>query len=240
MKKLCSQRNGKLKNILFVLLLQVIAFAASSQVRISGKITGPDGAALPGISVVVRNTNFGTTTDADGNYQFSADLKQGNYTIDFTGVGFKSTSSALQVGSASTYTSNAQLSEDVLKLDEVVVTGVSAGTTRKQLGSYVSTVKADQLTKGATGNVLAALQGKTAGAQIIQNSGDPAGGISVRLRGISSVNSSSEPLYIVDGVIVNNATNRVTIHQQTMMALNSSEQLVKTVFRILIQQILRG
>jgi TonB-linked SusC/RagA family outer membrane protein len=210
MKKLCLQRNGKLKNILFVLLLQVIAFAASSQVRISGKITGPDGAALPGISVVVRNTNFGTTTDADGNYQFSADLKQGNYTIDFTGVGFKSTSSALQVGSASTYTSNAQLSEDVLKLDEVVVTGVSAGTTRKQLGSYVSTVKADQLTKGATGNVLAALQGKTAGAQIIQNSGDPAGGISVRLRGISSVNSSSEPLYIVDGVIVNNATNRVT------------------------------
>ncbi|HEU4609542.1 MAG TPA: TonB-dependent receptor plug domain-containing protein, partial [Chitinophagaceae bacterium] len=62
----------------------------------------------------------------------------------------------------------------------------------------------------ATGNVLAALQGKTAGAQIIQNSGDPAGGISVRLRGISSINSSSEPLYIVDGVIVNNATTRVT------------------------------
>ena len=55
---------------------------------------------------------------------------------------------------------------------------------------------------------LAALQGKTAGAQIIQNSGDPGGGISVRLRGISSISSSSEPLYIVDGVIVNNATNK--------------------------------
>ena len=84
------------------------------------------------------------------------------------------------------------------------------GTTRKQLGSYISTVRGDELTKGATGNVLAALQGKTAGAQIIQNSGDPAGGISVRLRGISSISSSSEPLYIIDGVIVNNATNRVT------------------------------
>ncbi|HAI82448.1 MAG TPA: SusC/RagA family TonB-linked outer membrane protein, partial [Chitinophagaceae bacterium] len=76
--------------------------------------------------------------------------------------------------------------------------------------SYVSTVKADDLNKGAAGNVLQALQGKTAGAQIVQNSGDPAGGLSVRLRGISSVLSSSEPLYIVDGVIVNNATNRVT------------------------------
>lgn len=87
---------------------------------------------------------------------------------------------------------------------------LSEGTTRRQLGSYVSSVKAEDLNKGATGNVLAALQGKTAGAQISQNSGDPAGGISVRLRGISSISSSSEPLYIIDGVIVNNGTNRVT------------------------------
>jgi TonB-dependent SusC/RagA subfamily outer membrane receptor len=114
------------------------------------------------------------------------------------------------VGSENSYTSNISLAEDALKLDEVVVTGVSAGTTRKQLGSYISTVKGDQLNKGATSNVLGALQGKTAGAQIIQNNGDPGGGFSVRLRGISSISSSSEPLYIIDGVIINNATNRVT------------------------------
>ena len=102
------------------------------------------------------------------------------------------------------------MAQDALNLDEVVVTGTSSGTTRRQLGSYISSVNADELSKGGSGNVLAALQGKTAGAQIIQNSGDPAGGISVRLRGISSISSSSEPLYIVDGVIVNNATNRVT------------------------------
>ncbi|MDQ6757059.1 MAG: SusC/RagA family TonB-linked outer membrane protein, partial [Bacteroidota bacterium] len=94
-------------------------------------------------------------------------------------------------------------------------TGTSQGTTMKQLGNYVSTVKAEQLNKGASGNVLQALQGKTAGAQIIQNSGDPAGGMSVRLRGISSVLSSSEPLYIIDGVIVNNATTRVTNTQNS-------------------------
>jgi TonB-dependent SusC/RagA subfamily outer membrane receptor len=92
----------------------------------------------------------------------------------------------------------------------VVVTGTSAGTTRRQLGSYISTVRAEDLSKGAATNALQALQGKTAGAQITQNSGDPAGGLSVRLRGISSISSSSEPLYIVDGVIVNNATTRVT------------------------------
>ncbi len=61
-----------------------------------------------------------------------------------------------------------------------MITGASIGTTRKQLGSYVSSVKADELSKGATANVLSALQGKTAGAQITQNSGDPAGGMSVK------------------------------------------------------------
>jgi len=126
----------------------------------------------------------------------------------------------LQVGSADSYTVNVTLGEDALGLEEVVVTGTSEGTTRKQLGSYISTVKADQLNKGATGNVLAALQGKTAGAQIVQNSGDPAGGISVRLRGVGSVNSSSDPLYIVDGVIVNNATTRVTNTQNSYDGTN--------------------
>jgi TonB-dependent SusC/RagA subfamily outer membrane receptor len=181
-----------------------------AQVRITGKVTGPDGKGVPAISVQVRNTTIGTITDADGNYTLNAELKPGNQTLEFTGVGYKSTSQTITVGTATTYSANAQLTEDALNMEEVVVTGVSAGTTRRQLGSYVSTVRGDDLTKGATGNVLAALQGKTAGAQIIQNNGDPAGGISVRLRGISSINSSSEPLYIVDGIIVNNSTTRVT------------------------------
>jgi TonB-dependent SusC/RagA subfamily outer membrane receptor len=181
-----------------------------SQVKLSGKVTGSDGKGIPSISVVVSNTSFGGATDGDGNYNFTADLKPGTYTLQFSGVGFKTKSQTLTVASESAYTSDISLEEDALKLDEVVVTGVSAGTTRKQLGSYISTVKGDDLTKGATSNVLGALQGKTAGAQIVQNSGDPGGGFSVRLRGISSISSSSEPLYIVDGVIVNNATTRVT------------------------------
>jgi TonB-linked SusC/RagA family outer membrane protein len=201
---------SKWKLLLFFIMASLPAIASQAQVKISGKATGKEGKGLPGISVLVRGTSFGTATDADGNYTLNADLKPGDYTLDFSGVGFKTLSSALKVGSAATYTADASLTDDALGLDEVIVTGVSAGTTRKQLGSYVSTIKAEDLNKGATGNVLAALQGKTAGAQIIQNSGDPAGGISVRLRGISSISSSSEPLYIVDGVIVNNATNRVT------------------------------
>ncbi|MBE7172761.1 MAG: SusC/RagA family TonB-linked outer membrane protein [Williamsia sp.] len=182
----------------------------AAQIRVSGAVTGPNGEGLPGITVAIANSGVGAATDANGKYSFTTNLPAGNYTLQFSGVGFKSGEASLRIGSGQSYVVNSQLTTDALGLDEVVVTGTSQGTTRRQLGSYISTVKADELTKGATGNVLAALQGKTAGAQIIQNSGDPGGGISVRLRGISSVGSSSEPLYIVDGVIVNNATSRVT------------------------------
>jgi TonB-linked SusC/RagA family outer membrane protein len=202
---------SKYKLLGLFLFMNLFALAAVAQVKISGKVTDTKGKGISGVSVTVKNSNTGTTTNADGTYLLSGVLKAGKNTVVFSAVGYKSAEENLTiVTSVSDYDANAQLSADALGMDEVVVTGTSAGTTKKQLGSYISIVKADQLTKGATGNVLAALQGKTAGAQISQNSGDPAGGISVRLRGISSVSSSSEPLYIVDGIIVNNATNRVT------------------------------
>ena len=201
----------KCNGISFVLLLQLLVVTATAQMKVSGKVSGVDGKGIPSVSVQIRSTTIGTITDENGNYYLSAVLKQGIFILDFTGVGIKTFSKSFSYdGNNASLSYDVVLEEDIMKMDEVVVTGVSAGTTRKQLGSYISTVKADQLTKGATGNVLAALQGKTAGAQIIQNSGDPSGGMSVRLRGISSISSSSEPLYIVDGVIVNNATTRVT------------------------------
>jgi TonB-linked SusC/RagA family outer membrane protein len=146
----------------------------------------------------------------DGVYTINAALQPGNYVLVFTGIGFAQKEGSVTVGSATAYVLNQQLSTSVSKLDEVVVTGTSQGTTRKQLGSYISSVKAAELSKGATGNVLAALQGKTAGAQVTQNSGDPAGGISVKLRGISTISGSTDPLYIIDGVIIDNSTTRVT------------------------------
>lgn len=210
MSNYISKWQGISKMLGLFLVLNLFAFAASAQVKISGKVTDKKGDAVPGVSVSIKNENNGTSTNADGSYQFFANLKSGKHILVFSGVGFKSMEQTITVNGTAEVTANASLQNDVLGMDEVIVTGTSTGTTRKQLGSYISTVKADQLTKGATGNILAALQGKTAGAQITQNSGDPSGGISVRLRGISSISSSSEPLYIVDGVIINNATTRVT------------------------------
>lgn len=210
MKKINFRWLNKWVALTVLFLIMVGSLTSEAQIRINGKVTNNNGQGIIAVSVSIRNTILGTATDGDGNYVLTASLKPGAYTLRFSVVGFKTVDEPLNVASSKNYTINATLSEDVMNLDEVVVTGTSLGTTKRQLGSYVGTVSGDELTKGATGNVLQALQGKTAGAQITQNSGDPSGGVSVRLRGISSINSSSEPLYIVDGIIVNNSTTRVT------------------------------
>ena len=197
------------KLMMVLVLLSGFCIDTIAQTIVSGKVSNQkDNSGIEGISIVIKGTRNGATSDNVGG--FSLKLNNNNaVTLVASGVGFKT--QELNVDPSKMATGlNIVLTEQYSKLDEVVVTGTSAGTTKRQLGSYISSVNAEDLSKGATGNVLAALQGKTAGAQIIQNSGDPAGGISVRLRGISSVLSSSEPLYIVDGVIINNATNRVT------------------------------
>lgn len=195
------------KQIVPLIALLFAGSGLSAQIKISGKVSDNTGKGIPSVSVSISGTNTGTFTDDNGNYAFDARLK-GESTVEFSSIGFKTKRQTVKPGADVTL--NITLEKDILGMDEVVVTGTSIGTTRKQLGNYIATVKADQLNKGATGNVLAALQGKTAGAQISQNSGDPAGGISVRLRGVSTLYGSSEPLYIVDGIIISNATTRVT------------------------------
>jgi TonB-linked SusC/RagA family outer membrane protein len=207
--KLKKTRKLLLSKLMMVLvLLSGFCIDVIAQGTVSGKVINQkDNSALEGISVVIKGTKQGVLTDNTGHFSLNNNTN-GAITITASGVGFKSQDLSIAAGKATNLT--IALTEFYSKLDEVVVTGTSAGTTKRQLGSYVSTVNADDLNKGASSNVIAALQGKTPGAQISQNSGDPAGGMSVRLRGTSSVLSSSEPLYIVDGVIVNNATNRVT------------------------------
>jgi TonB-linked SusC/RagA family outer membrane protein len=209
MKILLKQKMVRTFLLHFACLL-LFAYTTVGQVRISGTVSDAAGNGLPGITVTVKNTSFATATNADGTYQLNGNISAGAHTLVFTGIGYRLREQSIRIGSESAYTVNTELSTDATGLDEVIVTGTNAGTTKRQLGNFIATVSAEDLTKGVSTNALQALQGKTAGAQIIQNSGDPAGGISVRLRGISSIFSGSDPLYIVDGIIVNNATNRVT------------------------------
>lgn len=196
--------------ILFLLFAGSVS-AQTKQYILSGRVT--EGAAdigIPGVVVKVQNTNFAVATNGDGKFNLPANLNPGSYQVVFSSIGFKTQAKTIQLGSSMQVTVNGELTADNIGLDEVIITGTSQGTTRKQMGSYVTSVKGDDLLKAPSGNVLSSLQGKAPGAQISQNSGDPAGGMSVRLRGVSSINSGSDPLYIIDGVIVNNSTARVT------------------------------
>ena len=211
MKRSLNKKKRGWQQLPLLLIMLVLCSIANAQVTISGKVTGAGNAAVANVSVVIRNTNFGTSTDGDGAYSISANLKPGKYVLEFSGVGYKTKTTDVNVTSGTNiYSADVTLNEDVLGLDEVVVIGSSLSQSRKQLGNTVNSVSSKQLVNSGSGNLTSALQGKVAGAQISQTSGDPAGSMSIRMRGTSTISGSSEPLYVIDGVIVSNATNNVT------------------------------
>jgi TonB-linked SusC/RagA family outer membrane protein len=209
MKNYILKKLSKYKLLNLFLFMNLFALATMAQVKISGKVTDAKGNGIAGVSVTVKNDNAGASTNADGTYQLNTSLKNGTYVVIFSGVGFKTTEQTVILSGAD-ISANAQLKTDALGLDEVVVIGSSLSQSRKQLGNTVNSVSAKQLQNTGSGNIGAALQGKVPGAQISQTSGDPSGGISVRMRGTSTISGSSEPLYVVDGVVVSNSTNNVT------------------------------
>src|SRR2546430_8751606 len=124
--------------------------------------------------------------------------------------------------------------KDVLKLDQIVVTGQASGIARRNLANSVASVDAEQLTKVPAVSVENALQGKLAGAQIQQNAGAPGGGNRIRLRGTSSILGNATPLYVVDGVITSDVgiaagTNRITKAAGTGIAVSSQERPVNRI-----------
>ncbi|MDE0471993.1 MAG: SusC/RagA family TonB-linked outer membrane protein, partial [Ekhidna sp.] len=194
---------------LIALNLGITPLLAQSESVISGTITDTNGGPVIGATVRINGTTFGGVTDVDGAYSFSADLDPGEYTILISSIGYSSERITISLTEVEKITRNVVLAIDILNLDEVVVTGSSVATERKSLGNAINTVSASEIEYTGSGNPLAALSGRVLGAQITQNQGNAGGGFSVRLRGASTINGSSEPLYIVDGVIVDNSSQNV-------------------------------
>lgn len=209
-----------------VLIMVFYAFQVSGQAdyTISGKVSDESGG-IPGVTVAIQGTSFGTATDGNGNFKFQAKLKTDSYKVVASFIGYASKIETITLGTQSNIIINFVLSSDAMNLDEVVVVGSTVKESRRTLGNAISTIKADQLAKAGTNNVVSALQGKVAGAQITQNSGDPAGGITIRLRGVKSLQGSSDPLYVIDGVIASNNTVNVS---QTALANQIGSSVVGT------------
>lgn len=165
---------------------------AAADIRITGKVTGPDGAPLPGVSVTIKGTRSGTLTNEAGNYSIT--VPNENAVLVFSYVGYDS--QEVSVGNQTNI--NISLVGSSSLLNQVVVVGY--GTQRKiDVTGSVSQVRGEEINKQPTPNPISALQGKVAGVQIT-NSGAPGASPEIRIRGLGTVYGSSSPLYVVDGV----------------------------------------
>jgi len=188
------------KNLLFLFLLFFGISSAFAQERtISGKITAKeDGSPLPGVTVQIKGTNKGTQSDFDGNYSLQA---ESGVTLIFSFVG--TATQEVAVGDQTTV--NVSMSNDDKVLSEVVVTAIGVESNKRALGYSVQNIDGDKVINARETNLVNALNSKVAGVQVVSSSGSPGASANIRIRGNTSINGSNSPLFVVDGVPINNS-----------------------------------
>ena len=184
-----------------VALGTLVGPSAAAQVRqVSGAITNAQtGQGIAEATIAVQGTRIVAQSGPDGRYILNA--PDDTLAVEVRAIGFRSRTDTLQMG---VETADIALEPDIFKLEEVVVTGQSTGIERQNLPNAVATVSGSELTRAPTGTLESALQGKIPGALIQSNSGAPGGGIQVNLRGVSTINAGTDPLFVVDGVVISN------------------------------------
>lgn len=164
-----------------------------SEFTVKGSVKTAAGETLPGVNILIKGTTKGTTTNTDGNFEFS--IPDGSETLVFSFIGY--TTQEVSVNNQSVL--NVVLVESKESLEEIVVIGY--GTQKKvDITGAISTISAEKVNQGFNQSVSHALQGRASGVTVIQNSGEPGSGVEIRIRGNGSINDNS-PLYIVDGII---------------------------------------
>lgn len=182
------------KTLLFLIFAFLSQIAWAQERTIRGKITNAeDGSPLPGVSVVVQGTNRGTVTDVEGQYRLP--VADGDAVLVFSFIGMLSQEQT--IGNRETI--DVQLAPDSKQLSEVVVVGYGTEQQKLITGS-IGVVKSDAIKDLPVSTVDGMLQGQAAGVQVLQNSGTPGGGMSVRVRGTTSISGSGQPLYVIDGI----------------------------------------
>lgn len=172
---------------------------AQNSITVKGTVKDSAGEPLIGAVVMVENTTIGTVTDIDGKYSITFALKNGKTpALTFSSISYVTKT----VSVSGRRTIDVVLEEDKEELEEVVVVGYGAMRKSDITGS-VTSVKIDETQAAQSSSIDQLLQGQAAGVQVVSNSAAPDGGVSVLIRGASSFNSDSQPLYVVDGVIMN-------------------------------------
>lgn len=212
---------NKQLQLLVVLLFSFVANAGLAQTKtVSGTVNDINGIPLPGVNVIVQNTSRGTQTDFDGNYII--EVSEGEVLL-FSYVGYRTED--VTVGANDTI--NITLQEDASQLDEVLVVGYGTQSKRKVTGNIAS-ISSEEINNVPIPSVQGALTGKAAGVQITQINGKVEGGVKMRIRGISTISSSQEPLYVLDGLPLindNESTSEAPINPLISLNPNDIESI---------------
>jgi TonB-linked SusC/RagA family outer membrane protein len=168
--------------------------------NVSGKVTDTeDGSSLPGVNVLIKGSSTGTITDGDGAYSLSV---SDNATLIFSFIGYAS--QEVPVGSRSII--DIRMTTDATQLGEVVVTAIGLEANKRELGYSIQNVDANEIRNAAETNLVSALSGKAAGVQVTSSSGTPGASAQIRIRGNKSVSGSNSPLFVVDGIPIDNSS----------------------------------
>jgi TonB-linked outer membrane protein, SusC/RagA family len=195
-----------------LLSLTPVVAAAQESATITGKVTGEGNVALAAVAVSIPELGLGAQTRDDGSYSIfvpAARVTRQAVTITARRVGYKPKSARVTV-SPGTSTQDFVLEANPLQLGEMVITGAGTATEVEKLGNVRNSVSPELIVKSNEANVVQALAGKAPNVQVAQSSGDPGAGSKITIRGLRTLNGNVEPLFIVDGVPINNSTFSTT------------------------------
>lgn len=216
------RRSWSLVIPLLALLVAVPAFAQGR--TLTGTVTDSAGRQpLEGARVAIRGTALATITNADGRFVLT-NVPQSSVTLTVRRIGYRAVEMEVDADAGEV---SIVLGSDPLQLEEIVVTGQATAVERRNLANAVATVSGEEVTRVSAQSVEHALQGRIPGAVIRTNSGAPGGGVQVQLRGVTSINAASEPLYIIDGVVASNVAIPSNQNAVTQAAGGSNPSLTQ-------------
>jgi TonB-dependent SusC/RagA subfamily outer membrane receptor len=192
---------------IFALVIPFALHAQATTGTLRGRVTdAASGRGIPEVQVTIGGTRLGVVTGQQGEFTLTS-VPTGSRALDVRRIGYQLVERTLIVTAGDNDLGTITLSVSAVNLSEVVVTGTGTATEKRAVGTSIATVDSALISRAEAVTIDQAMQGKIPGAQITQNSGSPGGGgISVRLRGTNSFISGSDPLYIVDGVIIDNGS----------------------------------
>jgi len=193
-------RSRLVTGLLALLVSVTTAAAASAQRRVTGRVTETSGVPVPNATVSVQGTTLGAITNQDGRYAIN-NVPAGQQVLVARRIGYRR---ATQLLGAGIDVADIRLDQDLLQLETVVVTGQATSVSSQNAANAVTVVGTGEINRVPQPTVDNALMGKVPGAVITQNGGAPGGGVQLQIRGSNTINGAYQPLYVVDGIIVNN------------------------------------